>query len=338
MIRKGSEIRVDARSLDANTRKRLHWVKLYEQIGNATVTCLKIGISKPTLRKWWRRYQAEGLAGLQDRSRRPKCIPKTKVFSLQQDWIVELRTARKLGVRRIQSELIRHHAFKISLSTIHKVLHHMQLSKVDRKVPRRKGKKRYSRKIPGETVQMDVMKVAPKLYQYTAIDDCTRMKIVALYPRKSGKNSLVFLERVIEELPFPIQRIQTDRGREFFSYAFQELLMEYHIKFRPIKPRSPHLNGKVERTQRTDLEEFYAVTDLQSPDLAEQLQRWQDYYNTERPHGSLNNQTPFEKWLSRCKKTPLAADIYEAYDPQREGYRIQDYQLDLLLRNVKRCG
>jgi len=63
---------------------------------------------------------------------------------------------------------------------------------------------------------------------------------------------LAFLEQIIEEMPFPIQRIQSDRGLEFFAYKFQEKLKKYAIKFRPIKPRAPHLNGKVERSQRTD--------------------------------------------------------------------------------------
>jgi len=68
-------------------------------------------------------------------------------------------------------------------------------------------------------------------------------------------------------MPFAIQRIQTDRGKEFFAYCFQERLMEYGIKFRPIKPRLPHLNGKVERTQRTDLDEFYSTVDINDPEL-----------------------------------------------------------------------
>jgi transposase InsO family protein len=72
-------------------------------------------------------------------------------------------------------------------------------------------------------------------------------------------NSLLFLEYLNEEFPFPAQRIQSDRGQEFFGYKFQEKLMEYAIKFRPNKPASPHLNGKVERSQKTDLEEFWSL-------------------------------------------------------------------------------
>ncbi len=72
--------------------------------------------------------------------------------------------------------------------------------------------------------------------------------------------------------------------------------MQYGIKFRPVKPASPHLNGKVERSQRTDLEEFYSTVDLKSPDLSAQLQSWQDHYNQDRPHGSLVGRTPWEVW------------------------------------------
>src|SRR5262249_32264728 len=73
------------------------------------------------------------------------------------------------------------------------------------------------------------------------------------------------------ELPFPIQRVQTDCGMEFFACDFQQKLMDYAIKFRPIKPRSPHLNGKVERSQKTDWDEFYSTVDLTAPDLNEKL-------------------------------------------------------------------
>jgi transposase InsO family protein len=104
-------------------------------------------------------------------------------------------------------------------------------------------------------------------------------------PTQSAANSFLFLERAIEEFPFPIQRIQTDRGREFFAYSFQEKLMEYAIKFRPVKPALPHLNGKVERSQRTDLDEFCRTADLKSHDLSQRLEEWQDHYNQYRVHG-----------------------------------------------------
>jgi transposase InsO family protein len=138
-----------------------------------------------------------------------------------------------------------------------------------------------------------------------------------------------FSKRVIEEFPFPIQRIQTDRGREFFAYAFQEKLIEYGIKFRPLKPASPHLNGKVERSQRTDLEEFYATADLSAEDLADQLDDWQSHYNEFRVDGSLDGRTPWQVWRERAHRTPLFEDVEALYDQSVERIRHPDYRIDL---------
>ena len=78
-------------------------------------------------------------------------------------------------------------------------------------------------------------------------------------------------------MPFAVQRIQTDRGQEFFAYKVQEQLQAWRIKFRPIRPRSPHLNGKVERAQRTALEEFWATANLKGTSLADELAEWQTF-------------------------------------------------------------
>ena len=75
--------------------------------------------------------------------------------------------------------------------------------------------------------------------------DCTRYKVLSLYKRRTAENTLIFLDEVMDRMPFPIQRIQTDRGQEFFAYEVQQRLKEYGIKFRPIKPASPHLKPHV---------------------------------------------------------------------------------------------
>lgn len=285
-------------------KARLHWVTLYLDTKDAGLVCRRCGVSRPTLRLWSCRYQELGLAGLQTKSSRPHKTPEKKVTSQIEQWILELRQ-RRLGSRRIQSELKRLHNCALSRRTIDQVLARQQQPPLKKTRKQRKVVKRYAREVPGERVQFDTFEVAEGIYQYTAIDDCTRMKVVKIYPARSALNSLDFLEYVIEELPFPIQRVQTDRGTEFFAWDFQQLLMDYAIKFRPIRPPSPHLNGKVERTQKTDWDEFYSTVDLASPDLQEKLREWQDYYNHERPHGSLQNRTPWEVWWE------LEAPLYE---------------------------
>lgn len=132
---------------------------------------------------------------------------------------------------------------------------------------------------------------------------------------------------MIEEMPFSIQRIQTDRGQEFFAYDVQDLLKELKIKFRPIKPRSPHLNGKVERTQRTDLDEFYSsINPKNDPELKRKLKEWQSYYNTGRSHTSLDGKTPFEKYQELKNQIPTQEEINQNYDDSKEMILPQSFQ------------
>lgn len=259
--------------MNREIQQRLQWVKLYETSGDAGFVCRRCGISRPTLRKWWRRYLAQGIAGLESHSRRPKRSPSTKTGAGEVALILELRTLRNLGARRIQSELKRLHSISLAIATIHKVLCQNQVKPVV-KFRRKADFIRYERTVPGDRVQMDTCKIGPGLYQYTSVDDCTRYRVLRLYSRRTAANTLDFIDCVIEEMPFPIQRFQTDRGREFFAVKVQEKLKEYGIKFRPNKPASPHLNGKVERSQKTDKAEFYATVDLSVDDLKGLLAEW----------------------------------------------------------------
>ena len=68
-------------------------------------------------------------------------------------------------------------------------------------------------------------------------------------------------------MPVSIRCIQPDRGQEFFAYVMQDQVRNWSIRFRPIRPHSPHLNGKVERVQKTALEEFWPTVDLKDPEI-----------------------------------------------------------------------
>ncbi len=142
---------------------------------------------------------------------------------------------------------------------------------------------------------------------------------------------------MIEEFPFLIQRIQSDRGREFFAHKVQQKFMEYGIKFRPVKPASPHLNGKVERSQKTDLEEFYAIAEFSKFEaLSEELGYWQFYYNWNRPHGGLNGKTPSQVVSELINKTPLQEQVCDMYDLSKEHIQEANYYLEMKLRELKR--
>jgi transposase InsO family protein len=309
-------------------RARLGWVRLYEQTGDAGLVCRRCGISRPTLRKWWRRYQAEGEDGLVSRSCRPHRSPRRKVFAREEALILALRRTRKLGIKRLRVELIREHGLRLAPDTIHKVLVRHGENRLRRPRLRRKGTRRYSRPIPGDRVQVDVCKITRGLYQYTAIDDCSRWQVAGLFPRKTAGNTVTFLTGVRAAMPFPIQRIQTDRGQEFFAYQAQDQLRAWRIKFRPTRPRSPHLNGKVERVQRTALDEFWADADPADPALPEQFAAWQRFYNTARPHGGLGGHCPAERVAELLPKVPPVEAIHAAYDPRREWTRPYRFRWD----------
>ena len=88
----------------------------------------------------------------------------------------------------------------------------------------RKGYCDTLRPILGERVQTDTYKIVPGIYQYTAIDDCTRYRVMEIYSSRTATNTILFLEKVVEEMHFPIESIQTVCDKEFFAYKVQEWL------------------------------------------------------------------------------------------------------------------
>jgi transposase InsO family protein len=265
----------------------------------------------------------------------PLSSPNKKINKEISNLIKDLRENRNLGARRIQSELLRLNDLSLSLATIHKVLITLNAKPI-KKLRRHKKFKRYQRPIPGDRVQMDTCKIGPGIYQYTAVDDCSRWRVLEIYKRRTAKNTLKFLDKIVEEFPFPIQRIQTDRGREFFAEKVQLKMMEYCIKFRPIKPASPHLNGKVERSQKTDLEEFYALVDLSDFEkLREELGYWQFFYNWKRPHGALKGKTPSQIGSELANKTPFSDEVEALYDVSKEHVQDANFAVEMQLRNLK---
>jgi transposase InsO family protein len=311
---------------------RRTWVETYHQTGNAGLTCRRCGISRPTLRKWVRRFEADGEAGLHSQSRRPHRLAPSKRTPELGERVLALRRERNLGPKRIQAELLRADGTRLSTSTIHRVL--VDAGARPLKRPKRpREPKRYSRPTAGDRVQVDSMKVARGLVQFTAVDDCTRMRVLGLYPDKTGASAAHFFEeRVLKELPFPIARVQSDRGSEFVSHEFIEALRRHRVKLRPNRARAPHLNGKVERSQQTDLVEFYALEidgkgghrEARDPEaLAGQLSAWQRFYNEVRPHGGLGGKTPWRRWEEVAALTPTRAELDARYDPASEPTRVK---------------
>ena len=144
-------------------------------------------------------------------------------------------------------------------------------------------------------------------FQYTAIDDATRVRALKIYKRHNQHNAIDFIDYVIDKFPFRIHTIRTDRGHEFQAKFHWFVEEDKGIRHVYIKPRSPQLNGKVERSHRTDQEEFYQLLSYTDDvNLNEKLKLWEHFYNFNRPHGAFDGKTPYEALKCALENTDLA--------------------------------
>jgi transposase-like protein len=210
--------------------------------------------------------------------------------------IAEARREFRYGASRTRLWLMRVHEVKVATKTITSICSELGLRSIH--PPRRRRGPRqlklFERPHPGDCVQVDVkvVKVARrKCFQYTALDDCTRLRVLRLYRRQHQLSSLEFLGEVQRGFPFPIHRLQTDNGSEF-PLAFALAVQKAGIRHRYIQPRPPEQNGKVERSHRIDAEKFWSRHDFESFDEAPvALQGWHEVYNRFRFSMALHGKT-----------------------------------------------
>ena len=281
-------------------KHRLKIIEWYERHGrNAALTCRHFGMSRDTFYRWWGRYQRSGLGGLEDGSHRPKRVRKAT-------WSRELEQA-VLELRRLTPGW-----GKGSTSMVGRIL--KQLKDSGRLVeapgadpwhPRRpflrpygvRKPKEYLADRPGAIVQVDTAHVSLfsgfTFKHFTACDVFTRWQVLEAHGRATAHAAAGFLNSILDRMPFPVSAIQVDGGSEFMA-QFEEACRQRGITLFVLPPRSPKLNGHVERAQRTHKEEFYyrltsATTLAQVNKL---LRRWEDVHNTFRPHQALGQITP----------------------------------------------
>lgn len=279
----------------------------YARLFNGPIdACREFNIPKSTFYCWKKIYDTEGIDGLRNRKSTPKSHPKKTPDKVIQK-ILELRKCYQFGPERISMYLERFHDIKVSESTVYRALAKHGISRLSKSVPRRSiHTKRYAKSVPGHHIQVDVKFVNLKdvegkkvrRYQYTAIDDATRVRALKILPKHNQNAAIEFIDYVIEKFPFRIHTIRTDRGHEFQA-RFHWYVEDKGLCHVYIKPRSPQLNGKVERSHRTDQEEFYQLlTYTDDVDLNRKLEAWEEFYNYNRPHTGIGGITPYEKLRS----------------------------------------
>ena len=234
--------------------------------GNVRKACRDFGVPRSTFYEWKKAYAEGGKAGLLRKKpiarSHPRQIPPEYV-----EKILQLRTKYHLGPQRIAWYLERYHGFKTSCSSVYRTLKRNGIGPLPRNVGRRAiHTRRYAKQIPGHHIQVDVKFLTLtteddrkiRRYQYTTIDDATRVRALKIYQWHNQKSSIDFIDYVVEKFPFRIHTVRTDRGHEWQT-QFHWHVKDKGIRHVYIKPRSPQLNGKVERSHQIDQEEFYQL-------------------------------------------------------------------------------
>lgn len=288
--------------------RKLKVLNYAKESGNISKTCRYFGICRETFYTWKRTFEAHGEEALVNNKPCPE-NHKLRTPRLIEEKIIHLRTTYHFGPDMIVWHLQRYHNIKISRNGCYQVLRRNKLNRLPENIKTRSRSKfkRYEKRVPGHHVQIDVkflffndkMGRRIKRFQYTAIDDCTRIRALKIYSAQTQDSSIEFINLVVEKFPFRIKTIRTDNGHEFqtrFHWHVADLGMT-HVY---IKPASPRLNGKVERSHLTDQREFYQILDYTGDvDLRKKLAQWEDYYNFLRPHSAHMGKTPYEKLKQR---------------------------------------
>jgi transposase InsO family protein len=270
----------------------------------------EMGISRATGYKWLRRFRDEGAAGLVDRSSRPHRSPRRTPDDVEQR-IVALRRRDKVGPWRIGHEL------GLASSTVHRVLVRHGLNRLcwlDR--PSGRVIRRYERSRPGELVHVDTKKLGRIPdgggwrahgreqrphdrrrrvgfeFVHSMVDDHSRLAYSEIHDREDAASSVAFLEHAVAFFAahdVRIERVLTDNAFVYRrSRAWHDALDQHQIDHRRIRPYRPQSNGKVERYNRTLLDEW-AYADIFESNEARRdaLTRWLNRYNYQRAHRAI---------------------------------------------------
>ncbi|MDD5108217.1 MAG: IS481 family transposase [Candidatus Omnitrophica bacterium] len=294
-------------------RQRYLMVQDYKERLKIAVIARQYRTSRTTVYRWIKRFNHEGNNGLLDQSHKPKS-PHPKALKPQTTKaILRLRKRTHYGPKRLKFYLSKRDIF-VSEHAIYKTLLRYGLSNHYRKKKKR-NMRSYRVPYPGHTVQMDTKYLDTKpgfpnrLYQYTATDCFTRLRVIRIYDELSAQNTVRFLQEVVQKLPFKISTVRTDNGVEFTYGPFKVdhpltcACARLNIRHWLNRTAHPESNGRVERSHRTDDEEFYNLNPVKNPHAWKyRISNWERFYNLYRPHQALNNLSPYQYWLKYHKE------------------------------------
>ena len=298
-------------------RKRQAVLDWHEQHGRSvSLTARHFGFSRSAVYDWLKRSKA-GQGGLEDRSRRPKRLRQPTWSAELEAAVLELRQANPRWGKDMLTPILRREGVAVSVSMVGRILG--KLKREGRLLPATlndpcitsrpqirpyavRKPRDYLVQSPGDLVQVDTADVrydgSAQIYKHFASRDfVSRWDVLDLHRNATATNAAAFLDAILERMPFPVRAIQVDGGSEFRA-EFEAACAAKGIRLFVLPPRSPKLNGRVERANRTHKEEFYQLVDPPDslPEFRVQLLKQEQRYNTYRPHQALGYLTP-QAWL-----------------------------------------
>jgi len=276
----------------------------------AKAAAARFSVSPKTAAKWVGRYRQLGAAGMGDGSSRPHHCPR-QTCSLLVEKALALRRHHRNGWS-IAREL------GLSPATVSRILRRARLSRW-RDLNPPPPVVRYEHPRPGDLVHLDIkgmtrfsevslrgdgrlrgkQKHPGFLALHVAVDDHSRMAFTQILPDQQAATTIAFLNSAVGFFALhgiSVRALLTDNGPNYCSQQFRQACQNMNIKHRRTKPYHPQTNGKAERFIQTALREWaYAKHWADSQERDDCLKPWTDYYNHERPHGSLNYRPPISR-------------------------------------------
>jgi transposase InsO family protein len=286
-----------------------------------------MGVSRQCAHRWVARFDAEGDAGLVDRSSRPHHMP-TRTSAEVEDQVVTARLEHRRGQDWLGPEL------GVPARTVSRILRRHQLPRLAECDPLtgaviRSSKTtaiRYERDRPGELVHMDVKKIGriptgggwkahgremgstwqrkkTRIgfdYVHSVVDDHSRFAYSEVLPDERAGTASAFFERALQafaHVGITVERVMTDNHWSYTkSHSLAELLAAHHISHKLIRPHCPWQNGKVERFNRTLQTEWaYRQVFTTNDERTAALAPWLNTYNTRRRHSALGGLPPISR-------------------------------------------
>lgn len=253
---------------------RAHFRQLvikYSQKRGVTAASIRYRVCRKAIYDWKKRYDGRWQS-LIDRSHRPHSHPRQQTA---EEYAMIERYYRRTKDKIMLWDKLRENGYTRCYNSLLRAIKRLKLEERPEKRKGYKPKPYQRAEYPGQKVQIDVKFVpaycvtnGKKYYQYTAVDECTRLCFREMYDEHSTYSSLDFLKKLIEKFQFPIREVQTDNGTEWTNALlvkksthktlFEEYLEECGIKYHRIQVATPRHNGKVERQHRLDEQRFYS--------------------------------------------------------------------------------